>query len=166
MAEQQTTPNETPNKLFLWNSVMCGCYTGGVAFAIAKTKDHAKAILMAELKDLLSLEVHLPQLGTWLNEVDYSDPERTKKVDTLLAKFKKFSPGSSDAKKTFDALSEEEKHLFRVIHGVVQEEPDHSPAEKERKRKCILAQFAKELDSVEPIEQELVPFCYFRGGGD
>jgi hypothetical protein len=154
------------NKLFLWNSVMCGGYTGGVAFAVAATKEEARKLLLAELdKDLK--EGNTGHLGTWLNEID-TDPEKTLKVQAVIAKFDGLSPSDPRSKPTFDALSDEEKHIFRVAYGVIEEkrEDRDCPTVKARIHSAILAQFAKELDLVEPTEQELGPFCYFHGGGD
>lgn len=173
------------NHLFLWNGVMSGQYTGGVAFAIAKTRDEAKTLILAQLnKKLNDEETQMPvNLGTWVGEVDCSDPERKAQVDLIYAKFALvFESGVKPSEETFNmleeqkrilffyifkTLSEEEKKLFRQEVGLSIREVEDPSVIKARTNKILMAELAKILDEVQPLELALdSPIAYLRGGGD
>lgn len=176
---------QNTKKLFLWNGVMSGQYTGGVAFAIAKTRDEAKTLILEQLR--IKFEGGVTQipidLGTWANEVDCSDPVRKAKVDLIFAKFATvFESGVKPSEETFNmleeqkrilffyvfkTLSEEEKKLFRQEVGLSIRDVEDPQIVKARTNKILLANLAEILDDVQPVELELdSPIAYLRGGGD
>jgi hypothetical protein len=65
------------NKLFIWHGVMNGCYTPGMACAVAQSKEEAIDLLITKLENGTSKFT-----GTWLSFVGH--PETNQELVALF----------------------------------------------------------------------------------
>ena len=59
------------NRIFLWFGVMNGICNNCVTFAIAKTRDEAKSLILAEFEKKLNGEVTHPSIIVCIKQADY-----------------------------------------------------------------------------------------------
>jgi hypothetical protein len=161
-------------KLFLFPGVMGGCYTGGVAFAIAETKDDAIKQLSDQLAKFLKNEpTNLPvDDGTWRSNADFSDPIEIEKIRSIFDRVDMKNP----CQKAYDSLTDEEKLIYNretekirgIFNHVPREAVDYDdPVFKAKEHKLMIACFEKELRNCKCVEKPLTePLAFFQGGGD